>query len=297
MLRIFSLLFILLTHTKILSQELNSKVLVNTEELQSSESLIFEEMQNSIEQFLNNKIWTEDRFQNEEKINCNFIINILNEPSSNIYEATVQIVSSRPIYNSSYESILFNHGDREWVFEYLPSQNIEFTENGFNDNLTSLISFYAYIIIGIDYDSFGKLGGDDSFQKAWKILNESQNSGYKGWDQFGSKQNRYWICENFINPKFTPVREAIYNYHLNGLDTFHSNPEESRKIILDNLKAINDVNTKNFNSSILNLFINAKSDEITNMFKEAKLSNKRSVYNVMMELSPSNSDLFNKILQ
>ena len=154
MLRIFSLLFILLTPTKILSQELNSKVLVNTEELQSSESLIFEEMQNSIEQFLNNKIWTEDRFQNEEKINCNFIINILNEPSSNIYEATVQIVSSRPIYNSSYESILFNHGDREWVFEYLPSQNIEFTENGFNDNLTSLISFYAYII---DHNTYWKI--------------------------------------------------------------------------------------------------------------------------------------------
>ncbi len=297
MLRVFFILFILFTPITTYSQELNSKVLVNTEKLQSSESLIFEEMQNSIEQFLNNKIWTEDKFQDEEKINCNFIINILNEPSSNIYEATVQIVSSRPIFNSSYESILFNHGDREWVFEYLPSQNIEYAENGFNDNLTSLISFYAYIIIGIDYDSFGKLGGDESFQKAWRILNESQNSGYKGWDQFGSKQNRYWICENFINPEFRPVREATYNYHLNGLDIFHSDPEESRIIILNNLREINKVNTNNFNSSILNLFINAKSDEITNIFKEAPLSVKRNAYNVMVELSPSNSDLFNKILE
>jgi len=184
------------------------------------------------------------------------------------------------------------------IIPALPSDNTHMN-NG------SELQFYGRVrsiengqsIIGIDYDSFEKLGGDGSFQKAWKILNESQNSGYKGWDQFGSKQNRYWICENFINPKFTPVREAIYNYHLNGLDTFHSNPEESRKIILDNLKKINDVNTKNFNSSILNLFINAKSDEITNMFKEAKLSDKRNVYNVMMELSPSNSDLFIKILE
>lgn len=297
MLRTFSFLIILFSPLPIYPQELNSKVLINTEKLQSSESLIFEEMQNSIEQFLNNKIWTEDKFESEERINCNFIINILNEPSSNLYEATVQIVSSRPIFNSSYESILFNHGDREWVFEYLPSQNIEFTENGFNDNLTSLISFYAFIIIGIDYDSFEKLGGDESFQKAWKILNESQNSGYKGWDQFGSKQNRYWVCENFINPEFRPVREAIYNYHLSGLDSFYSNPEESRDIILNNLKEINKVNTKNFNSSILNLFINAKSDEITNIFKEAPLSIKRNAYNVLMELSPSNSDLFNKILE
>jgi hypothetical protein len=183
------------------------------------------------------------------------------------------------------------------VFEYLPSQNIEFTENGFNDNLTSLISFYAFIIIGIDYDSFERLGGDESFQKAWKILNESQNSGYKGWDQFGSKQNRYWICENFINPEFRPVREAIYNYHLSGLDTFYSNPEESRDVVFNNLKEINKVNSKNFNSSIINIFINAKSDEITNIFKKASLSVKRSAYNVLIELSPSNSDLFNKILE
>ena len=106
-------------------------------------------MQNSIEQFLNNNIWTEDKFQSQEKINCNFIINILNEPSSNLYEATVQIVSSRPIFNSSMKSVLLNHGDREWVFEYYPSQNIEFSENSFNDNLTSLLSFYAYLLLAL----------------------------------------------------------------------------------------------------------------------------------------------------
>ena len=138
----------LVTH----GQELNAKIVVNTEKLQSSEKLIFDEMQANIEQFLNNQIWTNDRVKTEEKINCNFIINIINEPSSNQFEASVQIVSSRPIYNSSYETILLNHGDREWIFEYYPSQNIEYVENGFNDNLTSLLSFYSYLIIGIDYD-------------------------------------------------------------------------------------------------------------------------------------------------
>ena len=287
----------LFTQFNTYSQELNCKVIVNTDKLQSSETLIFDELQNGIEQFLNNQIWTDDNYESAERINCNFIINILNEPSSNLYEATVQIVSSRPIYNSSYESVIFNHGDREWIFEYLPSQNIEFVENGYNDNLSSLLSFYAYLIIGIDYDSFESQGGDENFQKAWKIINESQNSGFKGWDQFGSKQNRYWICENFLNPEFKTVREEIYNYHLKGMDVFYEKPDESRSVILSSLNNINDVNKKNFNSSILNIFLNAKVDEITNIFKGATLNTKRDAFNILNELSPSNSDLFNKILE
>ena len=283
--------------TNLFSQELNSKIIINTDKLQSSETMIFEELKNSIEQFLNNQIWTDDNYKSEERINCNFIINIINEPSSNLYEATVQIVSSRPVFNSSYESVLLNHGDRDWIFEYVPSQTIEYVESGYNDNLSSLLSFYANIIIGIDYDSFETMGGNENYQKAWKILNESQNSGFKGWDQFGSRQNRYWICENFINPEFKNVRDAIYNYHINGMDKFYSEPIESRSSILESLSEINKVNKNNFNSAILNLFINAKVDEITNIFKGANLSIKRDAYNILNELSPSNRDLFNMILQ
>ena len=290
-------LFIFLIPFITFSQELKTKVLVNTDQLESSENYIFEELQNNIEQFLNNQIWTEDKYLNEEKINCNFIINILEEPSTGIYEATVQIVSSRPIFNSSYESIILNHGDREWIFEYLPSQNIEYIENGVNDNLSSLLSFYANIIIGMDNDSFENLGGNDNFQKAWKIVNDSQQSGYKGWDQFGSKQNRYWLCENFINPEFKIVRESIYNYHINGMDNFYSDSDNSRVNILQNLSEINKINKNKFNSTILTIFLNAKSDELTNVFLNANLSMKRDAFNLLSELSPSRSDLFNKILQ
>ena len=130
-----------------------------------------------------------------------------------------------------------------------------------------------------------------------QILNESQNSGYKGWDQFGSKNNRYWICENFLNPEFIDVREAYYNYHLLGMDMFYSKPEESQNIILENLSKINVVNSKNFNSSLINIFINSKVNEITNIFKDASLNIKRDAFNILNELSPSNSDLFNKILE
>jgi len=291
------LLLIFIAPSYLYTQELNSKVLVNTEKLQSSEKLLFEEMQSSIEQFLNNQIWTGDRFNSQEKINCNFIINIINEPSSNQYEATVQILSSRPIFNSSYETILLNHGDREWIFEYFPSQTIEFVENGFNDNLTSLLSFYAYMIIGIDYDSFEEKGGEESFKLAWKILNSSQNSGYKGWDQFGSRKNRYWICENFLNPEFEKVRKAIYSYHIKGMDKLYLDPIESRSIIIGDINSLNDVNKKNFNSAIVNLFIDAKADELTKIFKGGNLNEKRQAFNLLSEISPSNIDIFNKILE
>ena len=295
--KIYIFFFIYLLTNCAYSQELKTKVLVNTEQLQSSESYIFEELRNNIEQFLNNQIWTNDKYLNEEKINCNFIINILNEPSTGLYEATVQIVSSRPIYNTSYESIILNHGDREWIFEYVPSQNIEYIENGLNDNLSSLLSFYAYIIIGMDNDSFENLGGNKNFEKAWKILNNSQESGYKGWDQFGSKQNRYWLCENFINPEFKIVRESIYNYHINGMDNFYSDSNKSRLIILKSLEEINKINKNKFNSTIINIFLNAKSDELTNVFLNGSLDTKRNAYNILTELSPSRSDLFNKILE
>ena len=298
MIRVYiHLLLICLTPLYSYTQELNSKVLVNTEKLQSSEKLLFEEMESSIEQFLNNQIWTSDKFNTQEKINCNFIINIINEPSSNQYEATVQILSSRPIYNSSYETILLNHGDREWIFEYFPSQTLEFVENGFNDNLTSLLSFYAYMIIGIDYDSFEEKGGEESFKLAWKILNTSQNSGYKGWDQFGSRKNRYWICENFLNPEFEKVRKAIYSYHIKGMDKLYIDPIESRSTIMGDINSLNDVNKKNFNSAIVSLFIDAKADELTKIFKGGSLNERRQVFNLLSEISPSNIDVFNKILE
>ncbi len=297
MVRVFISLLLICLAFYSYSQELNSKVLINTEKLQSSEKLLFEEMESNIEQFLNNQIWTNDKFNTHEKINCNFIINITNEPSSNQYEATVQILSSRPIYNSSYETILLNHGDREWIFEYFPSQTIEFVENGFNDNLTSLLSFYAYMIIGIDYDSFEEKGGEESFKLAWKILNTSQNSGYKGWDQFGSRKNRYWICENFLNPEFERVRKVMYSYHIKGMDKLYLDPIESRSIIMSDINSLNDVNKKNFNSAIVNLFIDAKADELTKIFKGGNLNERRQAFNLLSEISPSNIDVFNKILE
>ena len=149
----------------------------------------------------------------------------------------------------------------------------------------------------MDSDTFEKYGGEKYFQKAWKIVNNAQQSNYIGWDQFGSKQNRYWLCENFINPEFKIVRESIYNYHINGMDNFYSDSNKSRLIILKSLEEINKINKNKFNSTIINIFLNAKSDELTNIFLNGTLDTKRNAYNILTELSPSRSDLFNKILE
>lgn len=290
------LIFLFFFYQSIFSQELSSTVFINSDNIETSDKYIFEEMKVAFEQFLNNQKWTEDTYKNEEKIKCNFIINIVNLPSISNFEASVQILSSRPVFNSSYESILLNHGDKDWSFEYVSSQPLEFNENNFNNNITSLLAFYAYIIIGMDNDSFEKLGGEKHFQKAWKIVNNAQQSSYIGWDQFGSNNNRYWMSENLLNPEFEIVRESFYNYHIKGLDIFENNAEKSRESIIEDLKNISNVNQIKPNSILIKSFINSKSNEISNIFSKGQINIRKEAYNILSKIDPSKSDNFSKIL-
>ena len=197
---------------------------------------------------------------------------------------------------SSYESILLNHGDKDWSFEYVSSQPLEFNENNFNNNITSLLAYYANIIIGMDNDSFEKLGGEKNFQKAWKIVNNAQQSNYIGWDQFGSNNNRYWLTENLLNPELEIVRKSFYNYHINGLDIFENNAEKSRESIIKDLKNISEVNQIKPNSILIKSFINSKSSEISNVFSEGLINIRKDAYNILSKIDPSKTENFSKIL-
>ena len=181
------------------SQELNCRVSVNSRQIKSTERRIFKDMETAFGQFMNNKKWTNDQFELTERINCNLIITLESQHTIGNYTATVQILSARPIYGSAYESVLLNFADRDWAFEYTESQPLQYNDNTFISNITSLLAYYAYLIIGFDYDSFEKLGGDSYFNKAWQVVNSAQQSGYTGWDQFNSIRNRYWFAENLIN--------------------------------------------------------------------------------------------------
>jgi len=278
------------------AQELNCRVSVNARQIQSTERKIFEEMETAFSQFMNNRKWTDDEFELEERINCNIIVTLESQPSIGNFTATVQVLSARPIYGSAYESVLLNFADRDWAFEYTQSQPLQYNDNTFISNITSLLAYYAYLIIGFDYDSFEKMGGDTYFNKAWQVVNSAQQSGYTGWDQFNSIRNRYWFAENIINAQLKPLRESIYEYHRLGMDVMIDKPDEARKAMLNTLKEIQKINKIKPRSILTISFMDAKSKEISNIFSDGNLSERREAYAILQEIDPSRGKEYDKII-
>jgi hypothetical protein len=279
------------------AQEFNCRVTINADQVQSSDRSVFKDMENSFNQFINSRQWTDDDFENHEKINVNFIITLQNPKSIGIYEATAQIQSARPIYNSNYESILLNFADRDWQFDYIESQPLQFNDNSYVTNLTSLLAYYCYIILGLDYDSFSELGGTEYYQKALAVVNNAQQANRPGWNTLGSTRNRYWLTENLTNQQMLPLRKGIYKYHRLALDTFDKDPEKSRKLILEVLKELKKIKTA-FPSSILVIsFLDSKKDELINIYSEGSIQVRREAYDILVEVDPSNSVDYEKIIK
>ncbi len=281
-------------------QELNCRVIVNDERIQTTERAIFREMEVAFSDFMNNTKWTNEEFKTHERINCNIVVNLdpeSTEPNIGKYAASVQILSSRPVYNTGYETILMNFADRDWSFEYVSSQPLQFNENTFVNNITSLLAYYAFTIIGFDYDSFSQLGGDPYFQKAAQIVTNAQQTGYPGWEQFNSIRNRYWLSENLLNSQMEPLREALFEYHLKGLDIFEENPEEARKTIFNSLKKVLNVNQARPRSILTITFIDAKSSELAQIFSEGEPSVRRNAYNLLVNIDPTRRDQFQPMIK
>jgi hypothetical protein len=293
------MLFILLAIAplSLRAQELNCAVSINASQVQTSDAGIFRDMENAIEQFMNTRRWTNDSYKSHEKIVCNFLITITKMPAIGSFSASVQVQSARPVFNSNYTSLLFNFADREWEFEYIESMPLEYNDNTFTSNLTSMLAFYAYLIIGLDYDSFSELGGTPYFQRAQTVVNNAQQSATPGWQAIGSNRNRYWIVENLNNPQMTDLRKAIYQYHRHGLDKFESNPEESRQVILNGLKEIKKVRDINPNSILVVSFFDAKGKELANIFSDGNIQVRRQAYDIITAIDPSNRSNYEKIIQ
>lgn len=278
------------------AQELNSRVIVDAQQIETSERKVFEDMENEFEQFLNTTKWTDDTFAEEEVIDCNFLITISEMQGVGVFSATVQVLSSRPVYNSSYESLLLNFADRDWDFEYVKSQPLQFNENTFISNIVSLLSYYAYVIIGFDYDSFSELGGNPYFEKAFEIVNVAQNTAFEGWSQFNNVRNRYWLIENLRSPQLEPVRLALYKYHRKGLDTSTEDKEASEKIILECLSDIQKANRAKPRSILVIAFMDSKADELIQIFRDSDLPTRRQAYNLLNNIDPARSDQFKALI-
>jgi hypothetical protein len=279
------------------AQELLCRVIVNAEQVQTTERAIFKEMENVFSQFMNDTKWTNNVYQTHERIRCNMNITINSMPAIGVFTANVQVQSIRPVFDSNYETIVLNYADRSFEFQYTESMPLEYVENNFNNNLVSMLSFYAYVIIGLDRDTFAKLGGDDYFGRALAIANLGQQSGSPGWQPFDSNRNRYWLIENLTNNQLVGIREGLYNYHRLALDVFITKPEEARVQILSVLKEIEEVKDLYTNSILVISFFDAKTSELINMLKEGNIQVRREAYNILSKVDPTKTERYKEIIQ
>jgi hypothetical protein len=296
----FLLLFILniFLQLNVTAQELLCNVEVNAERVQSQERQIFEDMQNAISEFMNTTKWTDDEFEETEKIKCNLLIILGKNSTVNTFEANVQLQSSRPVYGTDYETPLLNFFDNKWVFSYNVSQPLIFSENTFTTELTSLLAFYAYVAIGLDYDSFSKLGGTPYFERARNIAaNSEQQGGGPGWGSLSDTRDRYWISENLNNTRFIDYREAFYDYHRLGMDTFAESPEDARKVIFDSLEKIEKVRQALPTAVMVNAFFDSKAAELVNVFSQGDPQLRTKAVELLTAIDPTNSNEYKKAMK
>lgn len=280
------------------AQELNCIVTINVgPDIETTDRMVFRDMKNNLQQFMNGRKWTNDAFRQHEKINCSLRINIEQMPSIGVFSASVQVQAARPVYNTNYTTLTLNFADRDWEFEYIESQPLDYNDNTFSSNLTSMLAFYAYLIIGLDYDSFSELGGNPYFQRALAVVNNAQSASKPGWQPIGSNRNRYWIIENINNPQMVDIRKAMYAYHRLGLDVFDQKPDQSREVILKGLQNIKRVRDINPNAILLVSFLDAKSKEIANIFSEGNIQIRRQAYDLITTIDPSNPTVYEKMIQ
>jgi len=279
------------------SQELDCSVRVNSRQVEGSDKQVFTNMQKAIHEFMNNTKWTNYNFQIQERIECTFLFTISERIASDEFAGKLNVVVSRPVFGTSYNTSLLNWEDKDIHFYFVEDQPIEYSENAYTTNLAAILGFYANIVLGLDFDSFSKFGGTPFFEQAQNIVNMAQSGGERGWSSFDSQKNRYWLAENYNNNSYAGIREANYMYHRLGLDKMQDNLDMGRTKIVEALELLERVNEQRPNLFIMQLFLEAKSDEIINIFKEASSMEKSKVVEIMKQLDPANSSNYDKIMQ
>lgn len=289
-------LILLLLPSLSYSQELNCKVTVVPNNIQTVDKRVFQTLEKSLMDFMNSRRWTNDIFAANERIVCDIGLNITKEEGGVKFTGKLSVVSSRPVFNTSYKSPILNLVDDDIVFNYVEYQPIEFNENSSsNSNLASIFAFYAYIILGLDYDSFAPKGGAQWFSKAQGIVNVCQNKEEPGWKSSGKIKSRYWLMENLTNNKYDAFHTIFYNYHREGMDKMFDNPETARKTILNQLTTLSTLQQNNPNSMIIAQFFSAKSNELRDLFSNSPADEKAQAIQLLTSLDPTNASNYQKI--
>lgn len=287
--------------TPFFSQELNCQVTIVADaklELTTVDQDIIAQLKQTITDMMNNTQWSKDKFKVEERINCVLQLQIKEKPSTGTYSGSLQVQSTRPVFNSSYNTTVINYLDENVAFSFSRNALLVYAPNQYRDNLTSILAFYAYYIIGMDYDSFSLKGGTPYFNEAQQIVSLAQSSGASGWkSNESSKRNRFWLVDNVLHQLFEPLRECNYQYHRKGVDKLYEDKVAGRKQMFDALVKLNTVTQARPNSINLINFVQAKLTEIKEISEDAEQKDKTDIVNLMKKIDPSNASKYEEILQ
>lgn len=288
---VVSLLLISIFTIKTFAQELLCDVQIDAAGVQSVDQRVLSDMQRAIREFMNNRRWTNDNFKIEERIKCTLFLRLSGTVGN--YTSSTQIVASRPVYGTGYETRLLNFLDKDWGFNYVEGQPLDFQMGAFTSNLTSLLAYYAYIIIGLDYDSFSKLGGKNYYALAQQIGQSAVSGGLKGWNQFDGTNSRYFLLENLQSQQFAAFRESLYDYYRKGLDVYADKPEEARPVLIELLKRLKVAYDQRPMSILINSFMDMKADEFINILKDAtKPEQKQEAYQLLIQIDPTKTERY-----
>lgn len=287
-------LLIVFCTTAVKAQELNCTVKVNFERITDVNPQIFKSLERSLTDFVNNTKWSSKGFGRNERIDCTMFINVSGF-SNNTFSATLQVQSSRPVYNSTYASPLLNYMDKDFNFRYIENENLFYNPNSYDSNLVAMIAFYANMIIGLDADSYKKEGGTPYYEAAQNVVALAQSGGFKGWNQQDGNQNRYFLVYDMLSNTYTPLREALYEYHYAGLDRMAENQKLAKETIIASMKTISKVHSVRPNSFLMRVFFDAKSDELVSIFSGGPIIVTTEFKETLNRISPLNSSKWNNI--
>lgn len=287
---------LLLLPTVAFTQEFYCMVQVSSPQVEGTEKNVFRTMQQAIYEFINNKKWSNYSYRQNEKIECSLLITISERVSSDQFKGKLNIVMQRPIYKTSYNSPLLNYVDKDIDFKYVEYEPLIYTENTFTSNLTSLLAYYVNIMLGFDADTFTKLGGTPYFEKAKAIVNSAQATPEAGWKGFESIRNRFWLIENLLNGAYTPVREGLYQYHRLGFDLMSDNLELGRSGVTLAMENFLKAYREKPGLYLVQIILDAKRDEIANLYSQASPMDKARVLDILKEIDPSNINKYQQVI-
>lgn len=297
--RFIGIIFLLFTLVPCLqAQELQAKVTINHQQVQGTDVSVFEALQQSLEQFINDHQWTNLQFRKNERIVCNFNITVTKyDASSNVLTANAMIQANRPVYNSAYTSTLYNNKDNDFSFQFSQFDQLEYNESMIDNQLTALIAYYAYLIIGLDLDSFSPMGGEDVLQRCMNLVNNAQNLDFPGWKAFDNDRNRFAIINDYLDGAMAPFRQLQYDYYRKGLDEMANNADRGRTAITTALEeCLKKCHESKPLSMLPQIWTDYKKDELANIYKgKGTQKEKESVYDILFSINASQNNTWEKI--